>query len=152
MNTSQTLCIIVALSGMLLGCASQSTTSASAEPRPQTTSAPTASTTPEVKASDSIIGKPKVLIVWGSTLPADIEYEVIGPVSVYKRWFGGMSQAYPLLADKAREMGGNAVLEAHAWLSPAFPAQVAPHGKGIVIRVKDPAKLEKLAAEDGQWE
>lgn len=140
MNKSLALGIVVALTGLLLGCASRSTNSAPASPAS------------ESKASATPAAKAKVLIVWGTTLPADIEYEVIGPISVYKRWYGGMGQAYPLLADKARELGGNAVIDARAWLSPAFPAQVAPHGKGIVIRVKDPAKLEKLAAEDGQWE
>ena len=140
MNRSLAIGIVIALTGLLLGCASQSTSSAPGSPASET------------KASITPAAKSKVLIVWGTTLPADIEYEVIGPISVYKRWFGGMGQAYPLLADKARELGGNAVIDARAWLSPAFPAQVAPHGKGIVIRVKDPAKLEKLAAEDGQWE
>lgn len=147
MNRSLALGIVIALTGLLLGCASQSTNSA-----PSAANSAPASPASEAKANTAPAVKPKVLIVWGTTLPADIEYEVIGPISVYKRWFGGMGQAYPLLADKARELGGNAVIDARAWLSPAFPAQVAPHGKGIVIRVKDPAKLETLAAEAGQWE
>jgi hypothetical protein len=147
MKKSLALGIIVALSGLLPGCASQSTSTAPAAAN----SAP-ASSASEAKGNTAPAAKPKVLMVWGSTLPADIEYEVIGPISVYKRWFGGMGQAYPLLAERARELGGNAVLAAHAYLSPAFPANVAPHGKGIVIRVKDPAKLERLSAEDGQWE
>jgi hypothetical protein len=151
MNKSLALGIAIALTGLLPGCASQSTTSTAAE-RPQATGSEVASAPGEAKPGTVAPTQPKILIIWGSTLPADIEYEVIGPVSVYKRWYGGMSQAYPLLADKARELGGNAILEAHAWLSPAFPVQVAPHGKGIVIRVKDPAKLERLAADDGQWE
>lgn len=147
MNKSLALGIIIALTGLLPGCASQSTSAAPAAAN----SAP-ASPASEAKGNTTPATRQKVLMVWGSTLPADIEYEVIGPISVYKRWFGGMGQAYPLLAEKARELGGNAVLSAHAYLSPAFPANVAPHGKGIVIRVKDPAKLERLSAEDGQWE
>ncbi|MBI4996244.1 MAG: hypothetical protein HZC22_04965 [Rhodocyclales bacterium] len=147
MNKSLALGIVIALTGLLLGCASQPIS-----PTPTAENSAPVSPAGEVKASTATSATPKVLIVWGTTLPADIEYEVIGPISVHKRWFGGMGQAYPLLANKARELGGNAVIDARAWLAPAFPAQVAPHGKGIAIRVKDPAKLEKHAAEIGQWE
>lgn len=93
----------------------------------------------------------KVLVTFNG-LPPEGSYELVGPISVFKRWFGGTGTAMRLLGERARELGANAVVSTSVWLAPAFPAQVAPHGKGIAIRVKDPRVLETLADEASTWE
>lgn len=93
----------------------------------------------------------KVLVTFNA-LPPEGSYELVGPISVFKRWFGGTGTAMRLLGERARELGANAVVATSVWLAPAFPAQVAPHGKGIAIRVKDPRVLEMLADEASTWE
>lgn len=93
----------------------------------------------------------KVLVTFNQ-LPASGDFEVIGPISVYKRWFGGTGAAMQLLGQKAREIGANAVVESRVWLAPAFPAQVAPHGSGIAVRIRDAKILEALVDEASSWE
>jgi len=102
-------------------------------------------------ASTSDIQSGRVLVTFNA-LPPDGGYEVIGPISVYKRWFGGLATARRLLADRARELGANAVVESRLWLAPAFPAQVAPHGSGIAVRVTHPEVLQNLVDEASSWE
>lgn len=91
-------------------------------------------------------------LVTFNRLPATGDYEVIGPIEVYSRWFGSPRKAMTLLGEKARSMGANAVVEAGVWLAPAFPATVAPHGTGIAVRINDHQLLEKLADSSSTWE
>lgn len=87
-----------------------------------------------------------------NALPAEGDYEVIGRIEVYSRWFGSTRKAMTLLGEKARSMGANAVVEATIWQAPAFPATVAPHGTGIAVRINDHQLLEKLADSSSTWE
>ena len=91
-------------------------------------------------------------LVTFNALPAQGEFEILGQVDVHSRWFGSTSKATKLLAEKARSMGGNAVVEARVWQAPAFPAMVAPHGSGIVVRIDNVELLEKLADSASSWE
>lgn len=91
-------------------------------------------------------------LVTFNSLPAQGDYEVIGRIEVYSRWFGSTRKAMALLGEKARSMGANAVVEAGVWQAPAFPATVAPHGTGIAVRINDHQLLEKLADAASTWE
>lgn len=108
---------------------------------------------PPDKAAPTIIGEHagKILVSFNQ-LPASGDFEIIGPISVYKRWFGGTGAAMQLLGQKARELGANAVVESRVWLAPAFPAQVAPHGSGIAVRIRDIKILEALVDDASSWE
>lgn len=129
---------------------------AQADPAPGTAplalaGATAASTTDVDQAPDAGAHAGKVLVTFNQ-LPPIGTYQIIGPISVFKRWFGGTGAAMQLLGEKARELGANAVVDSRVWLAPAFPAQVAPHGSGMAIRVKDPKVLEALADESSTWE
>jgi hypothetical protein len=102
-------------------------------------------------AHGSYLSSGRVLVTFNA-LPADGAYEVIGPISVYKRGYGGLATARQLLANRARELGANAVVEAGVWLAPAFPAKVAPHGAGIAVRVMHPDVLQSLMDDYSSWE
>lgn len=93
----------------------------------------------------------KTLVTFNS-LPAQGDFEVLGRIEVYSRWFGSTRKAMALLGEKARSMGANAVVETAVWQAPAFPATVAPHGTGIAVRIKDLQLLEKLADSSSTWE
>lgn len=127
-----------------------------AQPTPTTAPLALAATAPAsapdgAPAPDASAHAGKVLVTFNQ-LPPIGTYEIVGPISVFKRWFGGTGAAMQLLGEKARELGANAVVDSHVWLAPAFPAQVAPHGSGMAIRVKDPKVLEALADESSTWE
>jgi len=91
-------------------------------------------------------------LVTSNALPAEGDFEILGRIDVQSQWFGGTSKATKLLAEKARSMGGNAVVESQVWQAPAFPAIVAPHGSGIAVRINDRELLESLADSASNWE
>lgn len=93
----------------------------------------------------------KTLVTFNS-LPAQGDFEILGRIEVYSRWFGSNRKAMTMLSEKAKSMGANAVVEAGVWQAPAFPATAAPHGTGIAVRIKDIQLLEKLADSTSTWE
>ena len=113
------------------------------DPRTATYGSPWASKPSEPTGSSGFIGG-KVLVT-ASALPTKGEFDILGPLSVHSPWPGGTGKATKLLADQARAMGANAVVEARAWQAIALPAVVAPHANGIAVRVKDDDLLRSLA-------
>jgi len=107
---------------------------------------PSGTTGPSARTLNS-----KTLVTFNS-LPAQGDFEVLGRIEVYSRWFGSTRKAMTLLGEKARSMGANAVVETGVWQAPAFPATVAPHGTGIAVRINDYQLLEKLADSSSTWE
>lgn len=101
-------------------------------------------------ASSSTIGMKT--LVSTSALPAKGEFEILGPLSVQSSWPGGTAKATRLLAEQAKGMGANAVVEARVWQAFAFPALFAPHGSGIAVRIKDDELLRSLAGSGSTWE
>lgn len=91
-------------------------------------------------------------LVTAKALPAEGDFQIIGRIDVYSRWFGGTGKAKSLLGEKARSLGANAVFEASVWLAPAFPATLAPHGTGIAVRITNQQLLEQLADASSTWE
>lgn len=94
----------------------------------------------------------KRTLVTFNALPQAGDYEILGRVDVYSRFFGSTRTAMKLLAEKARAMGANAVVETGVWMAPAFPVPVAPHGTGIAVRVRDRELLQRLGDSTSHWE
>lgn len=107
--------------------------------------------TPFPKGSSANPLDAKVLVTT-SAMPAQGEFEPLGALYVQSRWPGGTGKATKLLAEQAKGMGANAVVEARVWQGLAFPAVVAPHGSGIAIRIKDDDLLRSLANSTSTWE
>lgn len=82
------------------------------------------------------------IFVSTAKLPASIQYERIGQVDVGKVWWGDYDWVKKDMADHAREVGGNAVVEVNVWKQPAGWAWAAPHGNGQIIKVLNPAALQ----------
>lgn len=93
----------------------------------------------------------KTLVTF-NRLPPQGDFVILGRIEVYSRWFGSTRKAMTMLAEKARSLGANAVVETAVWQAPAFPATVAPHGTGIAVHIKDIQLLEKLADSSSSWE
>lgn len=107
--------------------------------------------TPFPKGSSASPLDAKVLVT-ASALPAQGEFEPLGALYVQSRWPGGTGKATKLLAEQAKGMGANAIVEARVWQALAFPAVVAPHGSGIAVRIKDDDLLRSLANTTSTWE
>ncbi|MBU1363360.1 MAG: hypothetical protein KKE51_05990 [Gammaproteobacteria bacterium] len=93
----------------------------------------------------------KVLITT-SLLPVKGDFETLGALYVKSGWPGSTDKARKLLAEQAKGMGANVVVEARVWQGLAFPAVVAPQGSGIAILVRDSEQLESLVGPGSTWE
>lgn len=93
----------------------------------------------------------KTLVTFNS-LPAEGDFQILGRIEVYSRWFGSTRRAMAMLGEKAKSMGANAVVETGVWQAPAFPVMVAPHGTGVAVRINDHELLRKLADSSSTWE
>lgn len=91
-------------------------------------------------------------LVTFNSLPAEGDFQILGRIEVYSRWFGSTRRAMAMLGEKARNMGANAVVETGVWQAPAFPVMVAPHGTGVAVRINDHELLRKLADSSSTWE
>jgi hypothetical protein len=91
----------------------------------------------------------KVLFL-DNALPSNVEYKLISQIDAGRIWYGGADGVLTQMADKARELGADAVVEIATWHQPSGFAWAAPHGSGKAVKIlnKDKVDLNKLG---GQW-
>lgn len=83
-------------------------------------------------------------------LPAGVEFELISTVDVGKIWYGSSNDVLASMADRARELGANGVVQAKTWIQPSGFSWAAPHGSGQAVRISDIKALESLGIK-GSW-
>jgi hypothetical protein len=91
----------------------------------------------------------KVFITTQS-LPRSVAYVSVSTIDVGKIWYGSTDGVLASLADRARQLGANAVIETKTWHQPAGFAWAAPEGSGLAVRVADIKALEASGVE-GTW-
>ena len=84
------------------------------------------------------------------SLPSTVKFELISPIDVGKVWYGSKERVYKSMAERARQLGANAVVEVKTWRQPSGYSWAAPHGSGQAIRVDDIHQLDALNIE-GSW-
>ncbi len=77
-------------------------------------------------------------------------YEVIGKIDVGSVWHGDLSRSEKALANHARAMGADAVIEMKLWHQPEGWSWAAPQGSGIAVKLTDPGSVD-LNAVPGDW-
>lgn len=87
---------------------------------------------------------PRPVFVTEQTLPPD-SYEQVAVLDVTKVFYGTRAAAFQAMADMARELGADAVIEARAWFRPVGWALASPQGSGkaVVLKGDDPSALEQ---------
>lgn len=70
-------------------------------------------------------------------------------VTVSKKWYGSAAEMYGDLANRAHEVGANAVVAAHTWHSPSAFSWAAPHAGGLAVKLTD-AGLQALPKLEGR--
>ncbi len=84
-----------------------------------------------------------------ASIPNKIEYVVIGSIKANARsGYDSTESLYPLIANEAKKVGANAVIEVYGGRSVSAFSWSAPYVGGIAIRVKD---IEKLKQYGGQY-
>ena len=69
-------------------------------------------------------------------LPSDLGYEVIAELELGENYHGAR-HPYEALAQKARQVGAHAVMEAENWAGHGIAAQVHSRTQGVAVRFVD---------------
>jgi hypothetical protein len=78
-----------------------------------------------------------------------VKYEVIGIIDVGKIWYSGADGIRGEMAQRARALGADAVINAKQWRQPSGFAWAAPHGRGEAVKLLDKDKARALSV--GKW-
>ncbi|PIE72760.1 MAG: hypothetical protein CSA20_06165 [Deltaproteobacteria bacterium] len=81
-------------------------------------------------------------------LPPDCQAEVIATIQVGKIWYGDAKNIYESLANRARELGADGVVEMKTWHQPSGFSWAAPHGSGKAVKLDDTSVFKQLT---GEW-
>ncbi|MDX2300228.1 MAG: hypothetical protein NW204_10930 [Xanthomonadaceae bacterium] len=90
------------------------------------------------------------IYVTRAALPPTAKYEVLGDLEVGKVWYGSSGKVLVSLADGARKLGADAVVEVKTWHQPSGWSWAAPHGSGKAIKITEPTSVD-LASLEGEW-
>lgn len=88
------------------------------------------------------------VLVTKASLPTNAKYEVLAQLRVGKRWYGSSKDVYQSLADGAREIGADAVVEAKIWYQPSGFSWSVPHGSGKAVKILDSASVDLKNVEE----
>ena len=86
----------------------------------------------------------------GESLPKEFGYEPLAQIEVGKVWYGSDEKVYATLAEEARKIGADAVIEIGTWHQPAGWSWAAPQGTGKAIKFNNPSTVD-LSKIKGQW-
>ncbi len=82
-------------------------------------------------------------------LPAD-SYDFVSMIDVGKIWYGGSTKVLISMADRARELGADAVIEVKTWHQPSGFSWAAPHGSGKAVKFKNKTSID-FSRLHGDW-
>jgi hypothetical protein len=78
------------------------------------------------------------------SLPAGVDFELLSTIDVGKIWYGSSENVLISMADRARELGANGIIQAKTWTQPSGFSWAAPHGSGQAVRMSDINAIESL--------
>ena len=102
------------------------------------------------QSSTAYSGHQRKVFVTEQALPASEKYEVVEQIEVGKIWYGESKSVVQAMADRARQIGADAVVEAKTWRQPSGFSWSAPHGSGKAIKLLQ-SSTNALAALRGDW-
>jgi len=85
-----------------------------------------------------------------AALPDSMPYERLGQIGVGMTTYSSMNEVKKRMANKARELGADAVIELHTWKQPSGWAWVAPQGEGQSVRIKNRSSID-FSQMEGEW-
>lgn len=100
------------------------------------------SSAPYVSLSEQTAG---AIFITQSGLPTDLEYEVIGLIKANARQgYDSAESLYPMLADEARKVGANAVINVYGGRAVSAFSWASPYTGGTAVKIKNTEALKKL--------
>lgn len=92
----------------------------------------------------------KVLLT-PQALPESAKFEVLEKIEVGKVWYGSSKKVAFSLAERARAIGADAVVDYKTWNQPSGFSWFAPHGSGSAIKILDKSSVD-LSSIQGEWQ
>ncbi len=124
--------------GLLGGCATSHSV-----PATQATAAPAASAPPA--STQYAVPENAVCMIKGS-LPANIRFAVVGSVEGSKEFYGSVNEILPLMAEEARKLGGDVIINLETHQRMGLWAWARPVGTGTAVKLANKNDLNCLAA------
>jgi hypothetical protein len=90
------------------------------------------------------------VLVTSQTLPESAKFEVLEHIEVGKIWYGSSKNVALSLAERARAIGADAVIEYKTWHQPSGFSWYAPHGSGKAIKILDKSSVDRSSIK-GEW-
>lgn len=90
------------------------------------------------------------VLVLSSTLPHGVKFRSLGVVEAAHPNYSSTDPLLLLMANKARELGADAVVEVKTWYQPSGFSWSAPHGKGRLVVIEDKSAVD-LTLLGGTW-
>ena len=78
-------------------------------------------------------------------LPANIKHRVLGDVTASKEFYGSVSELMPGMADDARKLGADAVINFSGSQRIGLWAWARPVGQGTAVKLERPSELNCAA-------
>ena len=78
-------------------------------------------------------------------LPDGMRYAEIARLWYAAGMYGGAAPILQKMANRARALGANAMIDTHVWFQPAGIGWATPHAEAIPVRVLDSDQAEELA-------
>ena len=85
------------------------------------------------------------VLITEAALPESVGYQLIAQIDVGKAWYGRRQSVLEALAESAREIGADAVVEVKTWWQPSGYSWWAPHGRGKAVKLEAGAERIDLA-------
>ena len=83
-------------------------------------------------------------------LPPGTDYEVLGKVKAIEDGYGELAQAERKIAQSARAIGADAIIQVKVWHAPRAFSWASPHAEGTAVKLRRPESVN-LDAVPGNW-
>ena len=91
-----------------------------------------------------------MVFITEQSLPASVKSELISTIDVGKIWYGSSTGVLISMADRARELGANGIVQVKTWKQPSGFSWAAPHGSGQAVLISDIKALQSIGIK-GSW-
>jgi hypothetical protein len=107
---------------------------------------------------DLFIGKPaavapeanKKIFLTEESLPDGVKYQELGEIKIIRMGSVGFPAIYQAIANKALDVGADAVIKIGVWRQPTNRTFGSEQGAGVAVKFEDVSKVD-LAGMKGQW-
>ena len=91
------------------------------------------------------------VLVTSETIPESEKIEVLETIEVGKVSYGSSKDVASSLAERARAIGADAIIDYKTWKQPSGFSWFAPHGSGKAIKILDKSSID-LSSINGEWQ